>query len=155
MNERKLALSKKWPKCTMLTFTTSIPYDIYYNQLYKRIKSVVMKLQTGSLLEFHAINYSYELSVAINDFRFRKNQCRSQGYVHAAPFLHKSGEKNTRFCAFTLLTKADKNLSVFVIYDRSHCSVFVKLHRGAEALTLISALKLIVANSLIRKTGKT
>ena len=44
---------------------------------------------------------------------------------------------------------------VFVIYDHSHCSVFVKLHKGAKSLTLISALKLIVPNSLIRKTGKT
>ena len=81
--------------------------------------------------------------------------CRYPAPVHTAPFLYKNEEKNIRFCAFTLLTKTDKNLSVFVIYDRSHCSVFVKLHKGAEALTLISALKLIVANSLIRKTGKT
>ena len=42
-----------------------------------------------------------------------------------------------------------------MIYDRSHCSVFVKLHKGAEVLTLISPLKLIVADSLIRKTDKT
>ena len=69
--------------------------------------------------------------------------------------LYRNEEKNIRFCALTLLTKTDKNLSVFMIYDRSHCSVFVKLHKGAEALTLTSALKLIVANSLIRKTGKT
>ena len=74
--------------------------------------------------------------------------------VHTAPFLYKNEEKNIRFCAFTLLTRADKNLFVFVIYDRSHCSVFEKLHKGAEALTFISAIKLIVASSLIRKTSK-
>ena len=81
--------------------------------------------------------------------------CRYPAPVNTAPFLYKNEEKNIRFCGFILLTKRDKNLSVFVIYDRSHCSVFVKLHKGAEALTLISALKLIVSNSLIRKTGKT
>ena len=82
-----------------------------------------------------------------------------QGKVHQTPskatFTLLRFQIYIRFCAFTLLTKTDKNLSVFVIYDRSHCSVFVKLHKGAEALTLISALKLIVANSLNRKTGKT
>ena len=81
--------------------------------------------------------------------------CRYPAPVYIAPFLYKRGEKNIRFCAFTLLTKTDKNSSVFVIYDRSHCSVFVKLHKGAEALTLFSDLKLIVANSLIKETGKT
>ena len=75
--------------------------------------------------------------------------------IHFVPFLYKNGAKNIRFCAFTVLTKKDKNLSVFVIYDRAHCSLFMKLHKGAEALTLISALKLIADNSLIRKTGKT
>ena len=54
--------------------------------------------------------------------------CRYPAPVHTAPFLYKNGERNIRFCAFTLLTETDKNLSVFVIYDRSHCSVFVKLH---------------------------
>ena len=29
MNERKLASSKKWPKCTMFTFTTSL--RAYFN----------------------------------------------------------------------------------------------------------------------------
>ena len=81
--------------------------------------------------------------------------CRYPAPVHTAPFCTKNGEKNIRFCEFTLLTKTNKNLSVFVIYDRSHCSIFMKLHKGAEALTLISPLKLIVANSLIRKTDKT
>ena len=80
--------------------------------------------------------------------------CRYPAPVNTAPFLYKNEEKNIRFCEFTLLTKTDKNLSVSVIYDRSHYSGFVKLHKGAEALTLISALKLIVANSSIRKTGK-
>ena len=75
--------------------------------------------------------------------------------IHVVPFLYKNGAKNICFCAFTVLTKKDKNFSVFVIYDRAHGSVFVKLRKGAEALTLISALKLIVADSLIRKTSKT
>ena len=80
------------------------------------------------------------------------------GYVHTAPFsnlfvfvdihvvafLYRSGAKNIRFHVFTLLTKTDKNLAVFVIYDHARGSVFVKLHKGAEALTLISALKLSV-----------
>ena len=57
--------------------------------------------------------------------------CRYSAPVHIAPFLYKNGEKNIRFRAFTLLTKMDKNLSVFVIYDRSHCSVLklVKLQK--------------------------
>ena len=94
------------------------------------------------------------------------------GYVHTAPFsnlsvfvgiqhpftlLHfctNNGEKNIRFYAFTLLTKTDKNLPVFVIYDRSHCSVFVKLHKGAEAVTLISALKLLLLTVRLGKLTK-
>ena len=76
--------------------------------------------------------------------------------IHVVPFLYKNEAKNIRFGAFTLLAKTDKNSSVFdLIYDRSHGSVFVKFHKGAEALTLISALKLIVPNSFIRKTSKT
>ena len=50
--------------------------------------------------------------------------------VHTAPFLYKSGEKNLRFCAFTLIcpiTKTQRKTSVFV---RSHYSVFVKLIVG-------------------------
>ena len=46
--------------------------------------------------------------------------------VHTTPFLYKNGEKNLRFCAFTLIypiTKTQRKTSVFV---RSHCSVFVK-----------------------------
>ena len=81
--------------------------------------------------------------------------CRYPAPAHAAPFLYKNEEKTIHFCAFTLLSKTDKKLSVFVIYGRSHYSVFVKLQKGAEALTLISPLKLSVANSLIRKTDKT
>ena len=46
--------------------------------------------------------------------------------VHTTPFLYKNGEKNLRFCAFTLIcpiTKPQRKTSVFV---RSHYSVFVK-----------------------------
>ena len=50
--------------------------------------------------------------------------------VHTAPFLYKNGEKNLRFCAFTLIcliTNTEPKISVFV---RSHCSGFVKLIIG-------------------------
>ena len=50
--------------------------------------------------------------------------------VHTAPFLYKNGEKNLRFCAFTLIwpiTKTQRKTSVFV---RSRYSVFVKLIVG-------------------------
>ena len=50
--------------------------------------------------------------------------------VHTAPFSYKNGEKNLRFCAFTLIcpiTKTQRKTSVFV---RSHYSVFVKLIVG-------------------------
>ena len=46
--------------------------------------------------------------------------------VHTTPFLYKNGEKNLRFCAFTLIcpiTKTQRKTSVFV---RSHYSVFAK-----------------------------
>ena len=49
------------------------------------------------------------------------------GPVHTTPFLYKNGEKNIRFCLFTLIcliTKTERKTSVFV---RSHCSVFVNL----------------------------
>ena len=52
--------------------------------------------------------------------------CCIEATVHTAPFLYKNGEKNLRFCAFTLIcpiTKTQQKTSVFV---RSHCSVFVK-----------------------------
>ena len=45
-------------------------------------------------------------------------------------------------------------MNVFVICNHWHCSIFVKRQRRAEALTLISPLKLIVDYSLIRKTVK-
>ena len=104
-------------------------------------------------MKFEINNKSLRLRSHCSVFKFIRF-CRYPAPVHTAQFLYKNGEKNVRFCAFTLLTKTDKNLSVFVIYDRSHCSVFVKRHKGAEALTLTSALKFIVANSVIRKTGK-
>ena len=47
--------------------------------------------------------------------------------VHIIPFLYKNGEKNTRFCAFTLIplmTNTEPKISLFV---RSHCSGSVKL----------------------------
>ena len=44
-----------------------------------------------------------------------------------------------------------KTVSVFVIYDRTHCSVFMKLHNWANALTLISPEQLIATNGLNRK----
>ena len=56
--------------------------------------------------------------------------CCIKATVHTAPFSYKSGEKNLRFCAFTLIcpiTKPQRKTSVFV---RSHYSVFVKLIVG-------------------------
>ena len=53
--------------------------------------------------------------------------CCIEATVHTAPFSYKNGEKNLRFCSFTLIcpiTKTQRKTSVFV---RSHCSVFVKL----------------------------
>ena len=50
--------------------------------------------------------------------------------VHTEPSLYKNGEKNLRFCAFTLIsliTKTQRKTSVFVC---SHYSVFVKLIIG-------------------------
>ena len=62
-------------------------------------------------------------------------RCSFLGPVHTTPFLlvsvasfsYKNGDKNLRFCAFTLIcqvTKTQRKTSVFV---RSHGSVFVKL----------------------------
>ena len=56
--------------------------------------------------------------------------CCIRATVHTAPFSYKNGEKNLRFCAFTLIcpiTKTQRKTSVFV---RSHYSVFVKLIVG-------------------------
>ena len=56
--------------------------------------------------------------------------CCIEATVHTAPFSYKNGEKNLRFCAFTLIcpiTKTQRKTSVFV---RSHYSVFVKLIVG-------------------------
>ena len=53
--------------------------------------------------------------------------CCIKATVHTAPLSYKNGEKNLRFCAFTLIcpiTKTQRKTSVFV---RSHYSVFVKL----------------------------
>ena len=53
--------------------------------------------------------------------------CCIEATVHTAPFSYEDGEKNLRFCAFTLIcpiTKTQRKTSLFV---RSHCSVFVKL----------------------------
>ena len=61
------------------------------------------------------------------------------GYIHTAPlsvivdiyvvpFLYRNGAKNVCFRGFILLTKT----------DRGHCYVFVKLHKGAKALTLLT-----------------
>ena len=56
--------------------------------------------------------------------------CCIEATVHTTPFSYKNGEKNFRFCAFTLIcpiTKTQRKTSVFV---RSHYSVFVKLIVG-------------------------
>ena len=56
--------------------------------------------------------------------------CCIEATVHTAPFSYKNGEKNLRFCTFTLIcpiTKTQQKTSVFV---RSHYSIFVKLIVG-------------------------
>ena len=56
--------------------------------------------------------------------------CCIEATVHTTLFSYKNGEKNLRFCAFTLIcpiTKTQRKTSVFV---RSHYSVFVKLIVG-------------------------
>ena len=53
--------------------------------------------------------------------------CCIKATVHTAPLSYKNGEKNLRFCGFTLIcliTKTQGKTSVFVC---SHCSIFVKL----------------------------
>ena len=60
--------------------------------------------------------------------------CCIEATVHTALFLYKNGEKNLRFCAFTLIcpiTKTQRKTSVFV---RSHCSLFVKLIVGYRSV---------------------
>ena len=56
--------------------------------------------------------------------------CCIEATVHTTLFSYKNGEKNLRFCAFTLIcpiTKTQRKTSVFVC---SHYSVFVKLIVG-------------------------
>ena len=69
--------------------------------------------------------FTYDYSVFVS-IRF----CCIETTVHTTPFSYKKGEKNLRFCAFTLIcpiTKTQRKTSVFV---RSHYSVFVKLIVG-------------------------
>ena len=82
------------------------------------------------------LEFPYDLMIpVIKCFRPRSHYsvfvsicfCCIEATVHTAPFSYKNGEKNLRFCAFTLIcpiTKTQRKTSVFV---RSHCSVFVKL----------------------------
>ena len=46
-------------------------------------------------------------------------------------------------------------MSIFVAYDRSHCSVFVTFLNETAAITLISPEKLRATNSLNSKINKT
>ena len=53
--------------------------------------------------------------------------CSMEATLSLTPFRYKNGEKNTRFCPFTLIlliTNTEPKISVFV---RSHCSGSVKL----------------------------
>ena len=56
--------------------------------------------------------------------------CCIEATVHTAPFSYKNGEKNLRFCAFTLICPIKKTQRKTSVFVRSHYSVFVKLIVG-------------------------
>ena len=56
--------------------------------------------------------------------------CCIEATVHTAPFSYKNGEKNLRFCAFTLICPIKKKQRKTSVFVRSHYSVFVKLIVG-------------------------
>ena len=48
--------------------------------------------------------------------------------VHITSFLYRNGEKNIRFCAFTLVCLITNTILKISAFVRSHCSSFVKLN---------------------------
>ena len=122
-------------------------WNIFFNMLLEHNFMVFQKLRTEEGMYFRLRSHC-------SVFKFIYF-CVYPAPVYTVPCLYKNRAKNSSLCAFTLLTRTEKNLSVFVAYNRSHGHVFVKLHKGSEAVTLIWPVKLIAANSVNRKTSKT
>ena len=78
--------------------------------------------------------------------------CRYPTHVETALFLYKQREKDIHY---STARKEEESISVFLAYDHSYCSVFLKLCNGDEALAVISPEQLVATNSLTRSTSKT